>query len=332
MKRFIQCPVCNKQLKELGYHINRVHDIDVGQFKTLYPGHPLISEEQSIIKGLAISKQKRENPVRFSDERRAQISVTSKSSHQKRKEEDYTTYIKIQRDNAAKMRAKKGENFTHTQETKDKMRQSALVRPPRKPHTDETRARMRESAKNRPPRQKHSQQTKDAIKLGLAKFKESDRYSSYITEHTAKQKERYRTNPESFTKAVKSKQEKYTSSLEIKFQKFLDMNEIRFQHQFIIGRWTYDFFLPDMNMLVEIDGEYWHTKSLEQINKDKIKYHDAIKSGACLCRITDIAWQPDKIFWSKEFLNADSIEIVNSRQVAFILKESSKLQDKGPTG
>jgi very-short-patch-repair endonuclease len=55
----------------------------------------------------------------------------------------------------------------------------------------------------------------------------------------------------------------------------------------IMGRYRfYDFFIPEMNLLIEADGEYWHRKE-GRIAIDKAKQEMAIASGHSFARISD---------------------------------------------
>lgn len=321
MQTHIICPICLKQFKELGYHIKKLHNLDLKEFKELYPGFPLISELQSHIKGKSISKSRKENPTVFTEELRLKLSIGNKRRHKKEKEENYDEYMSKQRKLAENMRNKKGEDYTHSEKTISKMKESAKTRPARPPHKDKAKKLIGDAQKKRP-KWSHAQETKDNIKLGLARFKESAEYPQYIKNISRRNKERYLNNPESFLKFVKIKQERYTSSLEIKFKKFLVEKNIDFEHQWINDVWTYDFYLPLYNMLVETDGEYWHTKSLEQINKDILKHKNAIKKGFSICRISDKDWRPEKIFENKQLLEKDSLNIIHIRKQNFI-KETS---------
>lgn len=55
---------------------------------------------------------------------------------------------------------------------------------------------------------------------------------------------------------------------ELKFKSILDDNMIEYKHQYSVQwkkgwkKW-YDFYLPSLNLLVEIDGTYWHGKGLK---------------------------------------------------------------------
>lgn len=91
-------------------------------------------------------------------------------------------------------------------------------------------------------------------------------------------------------------------------------------HQYIVekegsyaGAWLYDFYLPDLNMLVEVDGEYWHSKSKEQINKDKIKTKIASELSYDFCRISDSDFRPELIFESRESRAKNNSNIIKNR-------------------
>lgn len=101
------------------------------------------------------------------------------------------------------------------------------------------------------------------------------------------------------------------SKLETFFRtNILDMLEIEYVQQFeakSIGRF-YDFYLPKHNVLLEIDGSYWHTdprlyeSPINAIQKrnarvDKLKDKWALLNGFVLIRIweSDIKKEPDKV-------------------------------------
>lgn len=81
---------------------------------------------------------------------------------------------------------------------------------------------------------------------------------------------------------------------EIKFKELLDLNKIEYKHQYSVQwkkgwkKW-YDFYIPCLNLLIEIDGTYWHGKGLKdsELNEqqlqsrlnDKQKMKLALESG-----------------------------------------------------
>lgn len=109
----------------------------------------------------------------------------------------------------------------------------------------------------------------------------------------------------------KRKHKEYgTSKLEERFAKnFLDKLGVKYVYQFkaeSIGRY-YDFYLPYEMVLIEVDGDYWHSKNVlyenmtptQKRNKrvDKLKDHWAKINGLPLIRIweEDINKHPEKV-------------------------------------
>lgn len=101
-----------------------------------------------------------------------------------------------------------------------------------------------------------------------------------------------------------------TSKLEDKFAKdFLEKLGVRYTRQFkatSIGRY-YDFYLPDDHLLIEIDGDYYHSygklyedmSPMQKHNRrvDRQKDHWALVNGIPLLRIWehDINKHPSKV-------------------------------------
>lgn len=106
---------------------------------------------------------------------------------------------------------------------------------------------------------------------------------------------------------------KMNTSLEKKFIEWLMKKEIAYQQQYMLedkkGCWVYDFFLPDFNALIEVDGIFWHTKK-QQFNRDKIKSNIAVNQGFEFLRIDEDHWNPEKLFdddctnWSLALLDS----------------------------
>lgn len=108
----------------------------------------------------------------------------------------------------------------------------------------------------------------------------------------------------------KRKHKEYgTSKLEIKFaENFLDKLGVKYIYQFKAPtQRVYDFYCPDENVIIEVDGDYWHAKDLvyEEMNPtqkknkrvDKQKDHWALINGIPIIRIweTDINKNPSKV-------------------------------------
>jgi len=92
------------------------------------------------------------------------------------------------------------------------------------------------------------------------------------------------------------------SKLEYKFEAILELLEIKYIHSYYIksiGK-IFDFYLPDYNVLIEVDGDFWHcnpikfdkpqckTQELNSIN-DKFKNEWALQNNFKLLRF----WEND---------------------------------------
>ena len=96
--------------------------------------------------------------------------------------------------------------------------------------------------------------------------------------------------------------------------------EIKYIHSYYIesiGK-IYDFYLPDYNIIIEVDGDFWHCNPIKHIipecktqeinlENDKFKTQWAINNGYTLLR-----------FWENDINN-------NIKQVKQILLENCKL-------
>lgn len=94
------------------------------------------------------------------------------------------------------------------------------------------------------------------------------------------------------------------TSLETKMYKFLADNNINFQRQYELEWKFYDAYLPDYNILLEFDGDFWHKNSLEECqypfqvssyHNDIQKNNIAKKHNIVLFRLREHD-SPEKIF------------------------------------
>ena len=107
----------------------------------------------------------------------------------------------------------------------------------------------------------------------------SNEFCSNITLKTKKEIQKYKERSANIFCSVKcsninrsqkaSKLLKHSGTKpELKFKEILDSNNIEYKHQYSVQwkkgwkKW-YDFYLPTLNLLVEIDGIYWHGKGLK---------------------------------------------------------------------
>lgn len=114
------------------------------------------------------------------------------------------------------------------------------------------------------------------------------------------------------------KKKHYTSKLEKIFANILDLLDIKYQQFFYAKdiKVFYDFYLPEHNLIIEVDGDFWHcnpnskfsqpkySSQIKNIENDKIKNQWATDNGYKLLR-----------FWENDIKN-------NIKQVKQILLES----------
>jgi len=116
----------------------------------------------------------------------------------------------------------------------------------------------------------------------------------------------------------KNKETIRTSSFEDKYAAWCDSHNIIYEQQFVIdtskGKWLYDFFLPEFNMLVELDGEYWHCTK-KALARDKIKNRLAKKHGFTILRISDKNPDFSLTFINSEIILEHSESLLKHRQI-----------------
>lgn len=76
------------------------------------------------------------------------------------------------------------------------------------------------------------------------------------------------------------------TSIEEIVENLLITLELEYQSEFKVDRSFYDFFLPKENILIECDGEYWHSFT-DAIKRDKKKDILAIEKGYKLLRLSE---------------------------------------------
>lgn len=113
--------------------------------------------------------------------------------------------------------------------------------------------------------------------------------------------------PEAIRKIFKHRR---ISSLEHKLIEFLDNENIKYYFQFFIGDkdlYSYDFKIKGQNIIIELDGDYWHggpgckkyhDDVLETKTRDRIKQEYAIQNGYKILRFweSDLKKNKEKIF------------------------------------
>jgi very-short-patch-repair endonuclease len=70
-------------------------------------------------------------------------------------------------------------------------------------------------------------------------------------------------------------------------EKILKKNKVKYQKEYVLGAWSFDFCLIDANILIEVDGDYWHSNPKIYPNGPKTKtqkinrYRDLKKNKFC---------------------------------------------------
>jgi len=127
---------------------------------------------------------------------------------------------------------------------------------------------------------KQSKETKKKISKAMKNKKLSKKHKEKLSKA---QKEYFKNNPEELKKFIISGQ-KNPSNIELKVKKQLKKNNISFIHQYRLNNFFYDFYLPEYNLIIEIDGEYWHNYP-NGTKRDKRKNKCAIRNKYNIVRI-----------------------------------------------
>ena len=153
---------------------------------------------------------------------------------------------------------------------------------------------------------KHSEETKQ-----IQSIKRKEYYADGNEPWTKNHKHTPKTIEKIFAKKPMNKLEKFVSSI-------LDENNIKYNHQFFLSKdgvcKSYDFKIKDTNILLEIDGDYWHGgPSLDKhfFKLEEVKQNDLFKdqlakdNGFKLIRIweSDIYNEPAIIINKIKYLN-----------------------------
>jgi very-short-patch-repair endonuclease len=90
----------------------------------------------------------------------------------------------------------------------------------------------------------------------------------------------------------------------LKFKELLLKNNIKFEEEKISDCWCFDFYLPDYNILIEVDGDYFHSNPIRWKNgpiskTQKINHHRDIKKNEYCIKNNFMLIR----FWEHDILN-----------------------------
>jgi hypothetical protein len=280
---FVKCKICNKELKELNYHMKKCHSISCDEYIIRYPNSLIICKASSESKSKKVKENydyKRENNISLSPstETRLKIAEKSRELHQRKKAEDYDGYMRRQATNAEKARLAKGDNFKHSQETLEKMKGPRL-QCRGIPKSEETKEKLSNSKKGKKTRP-HTEETIGKMKESWLRRKENkEEYAIYT-----------KTLSDNMSKNIKNGKITRPNShiptrWETWYMDFCNKNRIQYKYHYILEGKEFDFYLPEYNTLIELDNEYYHSLTVS-IKNDETKNKIAENNDIKLIRIS----------------------------------------------
>lgn len=132
-------------------------------------------------------------------------------------------------------------------------------------------------------------------------------YNQYIESLKNRRLEYIRKSGFTFPKKEKT-------SLERKFETFLIEKNLTYQTQYLFNGKKFDFYIEELDLLVEVDGEYWHNKP-SSIKNDITKHQICTKHNASLVRISSDNFIPEIIFADAAAQNRHTTEILKKRGI-----------------
>lgn len=114
--------------------------------------------------------------------------------------------------------------------------------------------------------------------------------------------------PSSFLKKLNrikknaSKLNKKKTWPEIEFEKILKELSINFESQKILGTKIYDYYIPENNMIIEIQGDYWHGNPMFFENLNKIQIRNKKNDEFKKIQAIGMGYKYDEV-WENELKN-----------------------------
>lgn len=264
MYNFVVCEICKLSFKRLTRTHLAKHDISTNDYKVSFPGKPIICQE---LLDNEAKRMKAKNPM-FLQENKDKISKFQKG---KSKSENHRKNLSL---------SKKGTKWK--EDDNRRKNQSEIAKKYLVPANIELRRKGWKPTLSSESKKKLSERMMNNTIWLTSHHNKGMKLN--LTEHQRANRSIKRTN------YLKENKQSISSSLELKFIEYLNEHQITFEHQKQLktenGSWLYDFFIPHLNLLVEIDGEYWHSTK-KQLNRDLIKNKIAKDQGFILLRLSD---------------------------------------------
>ena len=294
MQEHVVCVICNKHFRRITRTHLLKHNTTTAEYQRQYPEASIICESLLYESGKYFREN---NPMKdpeclqhFSEKRRG----IPKTEEHKKKLSD------AQKGEKSHMFGKKRpahSEFMKTLVAKKKI--EGTFQPPRQiPWTEERRRKTSESRKGKPIKRNPNQKSAKGIKLNLTQEQRAKR--SYV-----------------MAKAIKdNKIPKSNTSIEKLFKSWCNDHNIEYEQQYMLTHksitWLYDFYLPQFNMLVELDGEFWH-QTPKQINRDKMKTRSASELGFRFLRLSSNNLLFELVFQNDTYIEQHNQTIIESR-------------------
>lgn len=180
----------------------------------------------------------------------------------------------------------------------------------RGPHSDKTKQQLskQKTGKKIALSEAARERKTAAQKLAWRRRRENtEQFLKYTTALSTARKEYIKRNGFVFPKKEKTSIEKH-------FEDFLVSKKIAFESQYVFLGKKYDFYLPSLDLLVEVDGEYWH-RMPASIKNDKEKHSTCLHYRRQLVRISSDDFNPEVIFMSEDDRNKHTKQILENRGI-----------------
>jgi len=127
---------------------------------------------------------------------------------------------------------------------------------------------------------------------------------------SAKRIPKTRAQKEAFIKGMAKRMDKNPTTPEKAFAEILKELNIKYETQKIVEGKIYDFYIPEKNLLVEVDGNYWHSKDKELCEmsavQKKIYFNDLRKDAIA----KKMGYELERV-WEQEL--SEQYELTKSR-------------------
>jgi very-short-patch-repair endonuclease len=285
----IACMICDKQLKRVTASHLKQHNITVKEYSVLFPDASLFIDELRHAYGKSFREN---NPMHNSISKQKVIDALTGIS----KSEEHRKNLSISRT---------GKSWgNHTEEHKERM-------------IDISRKSMIERLATgwRPP--KWTEERKEKAKLSMLGNKLGKGISRKGVTLNLSQEQRLNRSRKRCEFIATNKTKSAFTKIELQCMEYMNTHGIAFIHQYKLdtekSSWLFDFYVPEKNLLIEVDGEYWHTKP-KQINRDFLKTAAAKDYGFILLRLSDLDLNFSMIFEDAAIIEQWSNNILERRQ------------------